>query len=170
MIREDAKRVIGGWVSLSSTAGLKVCIYRYLRVCARACVCTCVHTCTWAAPVMAPSWVCPHSSLTSARIRWILREYVCNEALACERQNATSSTGETFDLSSVPCWRRGRGGAGWKKEGGAEGYAGVSPLKSHQESEKNRSEWFPLYILVARKIIFRSKNKQTKKTTLDCHL
>lgn len=122
MIRKDTKRVRGGWVSLSSTARLKVCIYRYLCVC------------VWPAPVMAPSWIWP----PPAGIRWILCEYVCNEALACERQKAASSTGETFDLSSVPCWRRGRGRVLWKK-GGTGRYVGMHPWPT--ENNNTLRKW-----------------------------
>lgn len=45
---------------------------------------------------------------------------VCNEALACERRRVASSTGDTFDLSSVP--RCGRESEGWKnRRGGSVG-------------------------------------------------
>lgn len=62
---------------------------------------------------MAPSWDVPPSQ------RYTVCVCVCNEVLACEWQKAASSTGDTFDLSSVPCWRRERG-RGTQKNGETE--------------------------------------------------
>lgn len=41
---------------------------------------------------------------------------VCKEALACERQKTASSTGDTFDLSSVLCWKETKEGLGGRKK------------------------------------------------------
>lgn len=51
---------------------------------------------------------CNGCQLSFSSPPWILCMGVCNDALAGERQKAVSSTGDTFDLSSGPCWQERR--------------------------------------------------------------